>query len=138
MMNDLQLMYFINTDLATATNSGIVDMAGYPRSASNPLRLVFALNDTPAGGTAVKFEVQTSDTVNFASPTTAYTSPVISTTTVTAPSILLQIHPVPSLKRYSRVVITKTGTFTAGKVSVFMTMGEDFPIRALEVERGWA
>lgn len=136
MINDVQLMYFMGSDLATAGTSNVVDMRGYPRNAANPLRLVFALNDVPVGGTSVQFKIETSPTIDFTTPTTAYTSQAFSTTGIKEPTILLQIHPIPSLQRYSRIVLTKGGTFTSGRVSAFITWGEDFPQMALETEQG--
>lgn len=138
MLNDSQLFYFFGSDLATAGTSGIVDTLGFPRAAANPLRIVFALNDIPLGGTSLQFDIQTSSTIDFSAPTTAYQSPVYTTTGITEPVILEQIHPIPSLKRFSRVVVTKVGTFTSGKLSVFVTYGEHFTQRELEIEQGVA
>lgn len=138
MLNDSQLFYFFGSDLATAGTSGIVDAMGFPRAAANPLRIVFALNDIPVGGTSLQFDIQTSPTVDFSTPTIAYTSPTYTTTGITEPVILEQIHPIPSLQRFSRVVVNKGGTFTSGKLSVFVTYGEHFSQRELEKEQGVA
>lgn len=136
MLNDSQLFYFFGKDLATADTSSIVDAMGYPRASANPLRIVFALNEAPIGGTTLQFEIETSPTVDFSTPTVAYTSPVYNVATITQPEILTQIHPIPSLQRYSRVVVGKGGTFTAGKLSVFVTYGEHFSQHELEKEQG--
>lgn len=136
MLNDSQLFYFFGTDIATAVNSSIVDTLGFPRAAANPLRIVFALNEAPIGGTSLQFNIQTSPTLDFSSPTVAYQSPLYTISAITKPEILAQIHPIPSLQRYSRIVVTKVGTFTAGKLSVFVTYGEHFSQHELEKEQG--
>lgn len=138
MLNDSQLFYFFGTDLAKAGTSSIVDVMGFPRASSNPLRIVFALNDIPVGGTSLQFKIETSPTVDFTTPTVAYTSPTYSTVGIKEPVILDQIHPISSLQRFSRVVVTKGGTFTSGKLSVFVTWGEHFTRRELEIEQGVA
>lgn len=129
-MNDLQLMYLINGDLATITTSEIVDMKGFLRAASDPQVLKVSIGEQPVGGTAVTIALQHSDVLDFSAPKTAYTSGAIDVSTVVT-GMILEV-PVPVMQRYSRVVITKTGTFTAGKINIYIGEPEEFGWAQLE------
>lgn len=129
-MNDLQLMYLIGGKLATTTVTNVVDMKGFLRASDNPQVLKFSLGEAPAGGTALTFKLEHSDTVGFTTVKTAYTSQAI-TTTGLGVGMILEI-PVPVMQRYSRVSITKTGTFTAGSLNVYIGIPEEFGWAQLE------
>ena len=132
-MNDLQLMYMINGDL-TATSSNVsstVDLMGYTRAAQDPMRLAFVLGSTPVGGTALSFTLQESDTVDFTTPKKSTTfGPYPTTEAGILASILM-----PVTQRYTRVVLTKAGTFTAGTLHIYIMGNEEFGWKQLEDAR---
>ena len=126
MINDLQLVYMWDILLSGDTlTSDIVDiLGGSGRSLLDPLRLTVMQTAAAAGGTAVTITLESSDTVDFATPTTVFTSAALATST-DATGVLLSIA-VPAMQRYSRITFTKTGTFTAGQISAFITNAEEF------------
>lgn len=131
MINDLQLVYLWDAPLATTTNSDIVDiLGGGGRGFCDPLRFTITQTGAAAGGTAVTVALQTSDTVDFSSPTVLTTTAALTTSTTSA-SVLASFATPSGMKRYSRVVITPTGTFTAGTISVFITYAEEFSFQEL-------
>lgn len=85
-----------------------------------------------AGGTSVKLALQTADDSAFASPTTLYTTEAIPLAKLTLGAKAAAFRLPRGLKRYSRIYVTPTGTFTAGALNIFMVSGDQHSYREIE------
>lgn len=134
MYSDLQLVYFFGADLASATTSEVVDMRGQNGYFDSPLRLAIVLNSAPVGGTGVQVTIESSDDLTFTDKADSIISETYDVSAITAAGALGFLH-VPSMRRYSRAVITPTGTFTSGKISVFISGTGEFGWPEFDAER---
>ena len=71
-------------------------------------------------------KVQTDSSNAFSSPIDLFVSPTYLTAVLTANKKLFAVRMPRGAKRYLRAYIDVTGTFTAGKIDMFMVQGDSY------------
>jgi len=116
----------IGAGLTTQASTYSVDLAvAKDVAAGRPMYVVVVVDEAFVGGTSVSFDIVTDTVATLASPTYHMRSLVVLTAdlTLNREPIVLPIGQVDSdRERYLGVYYTISGTFTAGKVTTFITM----------------
>ena len=126
MILDKNLVFCEGLELSGGSGaSDVVDLLNGGEALGRPLDVVAHATEDADGGTKITLAVQTSDDASFSSPQTLYVSPDIAAADIKAGKKLHAFKFPRGAKRYVRVYVTCTGTFTAGAVSVFCVAGDD-------------
>ena len=106
--------------------SDIIDLTKGGDALSDELVIMAKVTDAGAGGTSIVIKVQTDSSNAFSSPIDLFVSPTYLTAVLTANKKLFAVRMPRGAKRYLRAYIDVTGTFTAGKIDMFMVQGDSY------------
>ena len=116
----------IGSGLTSQVSTNTIDLGAAKNiAAGRPLYLVVVVDETFAGGTSVMFTIVTDTTANLATPTHHAQTIAILTADLTAgrEPIVLPVGEIDAdRERYLGVYYTIDGTFSAGKVTVFLSL----------------
>lgn len=107
-----------------AASTDVVDLKHGGDAVGNELYFVGVCSVTGAGGTSACFSLETSDDSAFATKAVLYRSGDVLTASLTEGAKLFAVRVPRGCKRYLRGYIDVTGTFTAGKVDLFLVEGD--------------
>lgn len=107
-----------------AASVDVIDLKKGGDAIGSELYFVGVCTAAGAGGTSAAFSLETSDSSDFSTKTVLYKSGDILTAALTAGKKLFAVRVPRGCKRYLRGYIDVTGTFTAGKVDMFLVEGD--------------
>lgn len=123
MILDSNLIFCEDKTIASS-NTNTVDISAGGDALGNELTVVGTISATAAGGTKLVVSMETADDEAFTVPKTLYTSPDIPVADMGRGKKVLAFRMPRGAKRFLRCKLTATGTFTAGKISLFMVTGD--------------
>lgn len=123
MIIDKSLEFSTDQAIASGVSDNTLDIKNGGDAMDNELLLVVRATEKPAGGTSLAVALQTSDTEDFASVTTLYTSGAVPTADM-ADGDVCAVRMPRGAKRYLRLNYTAAGTFSAGKVWAGLVPGD--------------
>lgn len=125
MILEKDLIFCEGTALASGdAGTDIIDLKKGGDAIGDELYFVGVCTVAGAGGTSVDISLETSDASNFSTKTTLFSTGAILTAALTAGKKLFAVRVPRGVKRYLRAYIDVTGTYTAGKVDLFLTPGD--------------
>ncbi len=125
MILEKDLIFCEGTALASGdAGTDIIDLVKGGDAIGDELYFMGVCTVAGAGGTSVEISLQTDSASNFSSAVTLYTTGTILTAALTAGKKLFCVRVPRGAKRYLRAYIDVTGTYTAGKVDLFLTPGD--------------
>lgn len=123
MILDATLRFAREKALATGNTDTIDMVKGGNALADEPL-IIIRMTEAAAGGTTATFALATSDTENFASAKTLFSTSAVPTASLTAGAEIAAFRVPRGVMRYLRGQVTAAGTFTAGKFDMYMVNAE--------------
>jgi|GEM_PF-695928 len=102
----------------------VIDLVKGGDAIGDEMYLVGVCSAAGAGGTSAVFSLETSDASDFSTKKALYKSDEVPLAELTAGKKLFAVRVPRGCKRYLRGYIDVTGTFTAGKVDMFLVEGD--------------
>lgn len=124
MILDSNLIFCEGLALSTAGASDVLDLTEGGDALGNELLIVCQCTEAAAGGTSFSVAVETSEDSAFSSAKTLFSSGDILTADAAAGAKLFAVCVPRGAERYLRANVTADGTFTAGKLDVFLVTGD--------------
>lgn len=107
-----------------AASTDVIDLKKGGDAIGNEMYFVGVCTAAGAGGTSANFSLETSDASDFSTKTVLYKSGEILLAALSSGKKLFAVRVPRGCRRYLRGYIDVTGTFTAGKVDMFLVEGD--------------
>lgn len=107
-----------------AASSNVLDLKKGGDALGNELYFIGLCSEAGAGGTSANIALETSDTSDFSTKKVLYKTGEVLLAALTAGKKLCAVRVPRGCQRYLRGYVDVTGTFTAGKVDMFLVEGD--------------
>lgn len=124
MILDSNLIFCEGLALSTAGASDVLDLTEGGDALGNELLIVCQCSEKAAGGTSFDVAIQTDDDSAFSAAKTLFSSGDILTADAAAGAKLFAVRVPRGTERYMRANVTASGSFTGGKLDIFLVVGD--------------
>ena len=129
MILDAGLMFDEGRSISGGVSTNVLDLGAKGDTFGYRPVVVVKCDETAVGGTSLTVALQTCNEEGFGSNVvTLASSAAVARADLVKDSFALKLGVSTGLRRFVRLNYTASGTFTAGKVTAFMTVGEQHGI----------